>query len=200
MTSKFLPAAIVSLAFLSGCNEPDMHPVADKKIKTVPKLYLPASDSGFHFKQDTFYYFGRTYSGHTYALYPNGDSLFSGSYLNGKEEGIFKKWYPNRQLAETRIYIDGNKEGFHQGWWENGKRKFEYHFLNAENNGELKEWAKTGQPYRFFHYRMGQEEGSQKMWWANGTIRANYVIRNGKKYGLLGLKICSNSYDSIVKK
>ena len=63
-----------------------------------------------------------------YALYPNGDSAFSGAYLNGKEEGIFKKWYPNGQLIEIRVYIDGNKEGFHRGWWENGIRKFEYHF------------------------------------------------------------------------
>ena len=113
---------------------------------------------------------------------------------------IFKKWYPNGQLVESRIYIDGNKEGFHQGWWENGAKKFEYHFLNAEHDGELKEWMETGQPYRFFHYIKGYEEGSQKMWWSNGSIRANYVIKNGKRYGLLGLKICSNPYDSVIKK
>ena len=199
MRSIFM-AATISIAFLAGCTEIDSIPLAKKRIKPVPNKFIVSSDSGFHFKQDTLYYFGNTFSGHSFALYPNGDSLYSGSYLNGKEEGIFKKWYPNRQLAEIRIYIDGNKEGFHRGWWENGKRKFEYHFQNAENNGELKEWANTGQPYRFFHYRMGYEEGSQKMWWANGAIRANYVIRNGKKYGLLGLTICSNPYDSIVKK
>ena len=67
-------------------------------------------------------------------------------------------------------------------------------------NGELKEWMETGQPYRFFHYIKGYEEGSQKMWWSNGSIRANYVIKNGKRYGLLGLKICSNPYDSVIKK
>lgn len=199
--SKILPALFfIALTFLTGCTQRTGTPVANKKIKPVPNKFILTSDSSLHFNQDTLYFLNSQFSGHIYALYPNGDSAYSGAYLNGKEEGIFKKWYPNGQLIEIRVYIDGNKEGFHQGWWENGVRKFEYHFQNAEHHGELKEWSKSGQPYRFFHYRRGYEEGSQKMWWENGAIRANYVIRNGKKYGLLGLKICSNPYDSILKK
>jgi hypothetical protein len=191
--------SIVLTTFL-GCVENFPTTEVEKKIKPVPNISIVSSDTGFNFHQDTLFYLDKKFSGHVYGLYQNGDSLFSGSYLNGKEEGIFKKWYPNGQLVETRIYIDGNKEGFHQGWWENGAKKFEYHFLNAEHDGELKEWNKNGQAYRFFHYKKGYEEGSQKMWWSNGAIRANYVIKNGKRYGLLGLKICSNPYDSVIKK
>ena len=198
--SNFLLAILLVLAFLTGCTEKTNSPVIQKRIKPVPNKFIIASDSGLRLKQDNVYLFNHKFSGHIYALYPNGDSSLSGSYLNGKEEGVFKKWYPNGQLIEIRVYIDGKKEGLHQGWWENGLRKFEYHFQNAEHQGELKEWSKTGQPYRFFHYQMGYEEGSQKMWWENGSIRANYVVRNGKKYGLIGLKICVNPYDSIVKK
>jgi len=190
----------IVLTIFVGCVEKNPNPTVEKKIKPVPNLTIVSYDSGFNFHQDTLFFLDKKFSGHVYGLYQNGDSLFSGSYLNGKEEGIFKKWYPNGQLVETRIYIDGNKEGFHQGWWENGAKKFEYHFLNAEHDGELKEWDKNGQPYRFFHYKKGYEEGSQKMWWSNGAIRANYVIKNGKRYGLLGLKICSNPYDSVIKK
>jgi antitoxin component YwqK of YwqJK toxin-antitoxin module len=189
----------VFLSFL-GCINKTTKPEIEKKIRSVPNITIVGSDSSFNFHKDTLFYLGKKFAGHIYSLYPNGDSLFSGSYLNGKEEGIFKKWYPNGQLVETRIYIDGNKEGFHQGWWKDGTKKFEYHFLNAEHHGELKEWGKNGQPYRFFHFSKGYEEGSQKMWWSNGAIRANYVIKNGKRYGLLGLKICSNPYDSVIKK
>ena len=39
---------------------------------------------------------------------------------------------------------------------------------------------------------MGYEEGSQKAWWQNGVIRANYVVKNGRRYGLIGLKLCMN--------
>ena len=197
---SLLAFIITFLTTLSGCDGNIPSPIVEKKIKPVPNISVVSADSGFNFHQDTLFYLGNKFSGHVYTLYPNGDSLFSGAFLNGKEEGIFKKWYPNGQLVESRIYIDGTKEGFHQGWWENGTKKFEYHFLNAEHDGELKEWMETGQPYRFFHYVKGYEEGSQKMWWSNGSIRANYVIKNGKRYGLLGLKICSNPYDSVIKK
>jgi antitoxin component YwqK of YwqJK toxin-antitoxin module len=51
-----------------------------------------------------------------------------------------------------------------------------------------------------FNYKKGYENGSQRMWWSDGKIRANYVIKNGKKYGLLGYKICVNPYDSVNAK
>lgn len=87
-----------------------------------------------------------------------------------------------------------------QGWWSDAKQKFTYHFSSDNFTGELKEWNAAGQLNKQFHYVNGQEEGSQKMWWDNGTVKANYVIRDGKKYGLIGLKICNNPYDTITKK
>lgn len=116
------------------------------------------------------------------------------------EEGWQKKWYDNKQLAEQRTYVDGEKEGIQQAWWPDGKPKFIYTAINDIYTGELKEWNAAGLLNKDFYYVNGQEEGSEKMWWDDGTVRANYVIRKGKKYGLLGIKICINRYDSIIKK
>ena len=41
-----------------------------------------------------------------------------------------------------------------------------------------------------FNYVDGKEEGSQKMWQINGKIRANYHVKNGERFGLIGLKKC----------
>jgi hypothetical protein len=132
----FLISILLVGTFL-GCINKTTKPEIEKKIKSVPNITIVGTDSSFNFQKDTLFYLGKKFAGHIYALYPNGDSLFSGSYLNGKEEGIFKKWYPNGQLIETRIYIDGNKEGFHQGWWEDGTKKFEYHLpvLEIDSSG-----------------------------------------------------------------
>ena len=126
--------------------------------------------------------------------------VFIQSYFNGVEEGAQKKWYANKQLAEERFYINGKKEGIHKGWWPDGKPKFIFDVANDEYSGEFKEWYSSGLLGKQFHYNNGQEEGSERLWWDNGTVRANYVIRNGKKYGLIGLKTCVNPYDSIIKK
>ena len=63
--------------------------------------------------------------------------------------------------------------------------------------GERKEWNNEGNLIYLATYKKGQEEGPQKLWYDNGKIRANYIIKNGKRYGLLGTKNCKNVSDSI---
>ena len=171
-----------------------------KLAKTVPANFLNIADQHFNNHQDTIYYADHFFTGYRFLLYANGDTALLQSYFNGVEEGKQKKWYPNKQLAEERFYINGKKEGIHQSWWPDGKQKMYFEAYGNEYSGEFKEWYPSGLPGKYFHYVNGQEEGSQKLWWDNGTVRANYVIRNGKKYGLLGLKTCTNPYDSVIKK
>lgn len=167
--------------------------------KTVLPIYINAADSQFILKQDTVYYGAKYFTGYKFSLFNNGDTAAINSYFNGVEEGLQKKWYINGMLAEERFYINGKKENINKGWWPDGKLKIYYTALNNEYNGEFKEWYATGLLAKQFHYVNGQEEGSERLWWDNGTVRANYVIKKGKKYGLIGLKICVNPYDSIAK-
>jgi len=113
---------------------------------------------------------------------------------------VQRTWFPNRQLAEERFYINGRKEGIHQKWWPDGKPKMYFEAYGDEYHGVFREWYASGLISKEFHYVHGREEGSEKLWWDNGSIRANYVIRNGRKYGLIGLVICENPYDSVIKR
>jgi antitoxin component YwqK of YwqJK toxin-antitoxin module len=83
--------------------------------------------------------------------------------------------------------------------FRSGQPQFEFYFEDGEYHGVAKEWYQNGQAYRTFHYEHGYEQGSQKMWWENGIIRANYVVKNGRRYGLIGLKLCMNPNDTILK-
>lgn len=191
-------------AFFYSCkeNKQDANTITPevKIAKTVPLLFTAATDKGFTKHQDTLYYQDKFYTGYRFTLYPGGDTAALESFFNGVEEGMQKKWYPNRQLMEERFYINGKKEGIHRGWWPDGKEKYFFTASNDQYEGEFKEWYTSGLLGKCFHYANGQEAGSQRLWWENGTVRANYVIKNGKKYGLLGLKTCINPYDSLVKK
>ena len=86
------------------------------------------------------------------------------------------------------------------GWWPAGNMKFSDTAVDDKFEGEVKEWNSAGLLYKDFHYKNGNEEGSERLWWDNGTVRANYVIRNGKKYGMIGVMLCANPNDSINKK
>lgn len=185
---------------MASCGTKNNVVVFETKIaKTVPANYFLESDQRLGKQQDTFYFGNDLFSGYRYALYGNGDTAFLRSYFNGVEEGVQHSWYPNKQLSEERFYINGKKEGIHQGWWPDGKQKFYFEAFGDEYNGEFKEWYSSGLLGKDFHYVKGHEEGSEKLWWDNGTIRANYFIRNGKKYGLIGLRTCVNPYDSVIK-
>lgn len=191
---------VVVLFVLFSCNAGTSKKEDPKIAKTVPQNWKSHINPDFSNHQDTVYFAGQFFTGFRYALFPNGDTQFVKAYFNGVEEGAQKTWYDNKQLAEQRFYINGKKEGLQQGWWPDGSPKFMYTANSDAYTGELKEWNFAGLLYKHFHYVNGQEEGSQKLLWDNGTVRANYVVRNGKKYGLIGLKLCNNPYDSVTKK
>lgn len=189
----------LAMAVLFSCAGKDKS-VDPKIAKTVPQVYVNAADPRFSNHQDTVYLGNTFFTGYRYTLYENGDTALLQSYFNGVEEGFQRKWYSNKQLAEERFYINGRKEAVHQGWWPNGKQKFFFEAYDDEYNGEFREWYASGLLGKDFNYVNGHEEGSQRLWWDNGVVRANYVIRDGKKYGMLGYKTCINPYDSVVKK
>jgi antitoxin component YwqK of YwqJK toxin-antitoxin module len=189
---------ITSLLILS-CNQSPKKEQQRQAQKT-PSVFNKADDVNFNFKQDTLYFKSDKYSGKQYFLYANKDTVFVKSYFNGLLEGVQKQWYANRVLAEERLYVSNKKEGTHKGWWEKGKPKYKYQFYNDEFHGEIKEWYISGQMYKKFHYTNGYEEGSERLWFEDGSVRANYVIKKGKKYGLIGIKLCKNPYEKSINK
>ena len=208
MKKLLIKQLFIISVFFSACNlnsktsqnaKPASSILAAAKIG-VPPIFKPSADKGFALHQDTLFYNDIKYSGFVYTLYNAKDTMQIAGFLNGVEEGVQKKWYLNKQIASERFYRAGKKIGKHLGYWENGQPQFEFYFENGEYHGIAKEWYQNGQAYRSFHYEHGYEQGSQKMWWENGIIRANYVVKNGRRYGLIGLKLCMNPNDSILKK
>ena len=136
-------------------------------------------------------------NGILFSLHNKKDTAFIKPYTKGKEDGMVKTWYDNGQQNEIRNYEKGWQQGEAKAWWPNGKQKFIYHFTNDVFEGNLKEWAINGMLARDMNYSKGQEEGPQKLWYDNGMLRSNYIIKNGRRYGLLGTKNCINVVDSI---
>ncbi|GAB4093437.1 toxin-antitoxin system YwqK family antitoxin [Flaviaesturariibacter terrae] len=147
-----------------------------------------------------YYSDGRPFSGRVFELAPNGrDSVSSIAYCNGLEEGEWRRYYPGNRLAESRFFDKGRKTGTMRSFWDNGRPKLEYHFKEGEYEGTAREWNRAGALIAEHTYRAGYEEGPQRLWYDNGKTRANYVIRNGRRYGLLGTKNCVNVSDSVFR-
>lgn len=156
-----------------------------------------ADDPGLSVRQDSLYLNNQPFTGTVISLRNPGDTMQVGSWKNGVEDGRHKSWHENGTPAEERYFINGQKSGTHRGWYPDGKPRFVYEFAAGEHNGKSEEWYPGGQCYRLFHYRAGYEEGLQRMWQEDGSLRANYAVRNGRRYGLIGLKLCRNPKDSL---
>jgi antitoxin component YwqK of YwqJK toxin-antitoxin module len=144
---------------------------------------------------------GQPFQGVLYLLYPaTTDTAEISSYLNGKENGEWRKYFPAAVLKEKRVFINGKKEGEWIAYWENGEKQLLCHFKDDEYEGTCKEWNQAGFLVKQMNYKKGHEDGPQQWWYDNGKIKANYVILDGRRYGLLGTKNCVNVSDSVFKK
>lgn len=167
----------------------------DSAISQAPKLAI--GDVSLELKNGVLEYNNTPFKGIITGYDEVNRTFNQTNYNEGRKDGEEKKMYKNNVVAERRFYKNGRKIGIHKGWYEDGSLKFEYHYNDfGVYDGSFKEWYKNGQALKAFNYKKGKENGSQKMWLSNGNIRANYVVKDGERYGLIGLKKCY----SVAKK
>jgi antitoxin component YwqK of YwqJK toxin-antitoxin module len=119
-------------------------------------------------------------------------ALLVASFVDARDEHhVVIERYANGQVKRDATYRGDALDGPVRGWYENGARKFELHYRNGVSEGDQREWYPTGQLYTQFNHHAGHETGQQRMWNADGTIRSNYVIKDGKRFGLLGAMGCT---------
>lgn len=190
---------LLTVVFLISCNKKQENRFYSKiTMNTIPEVFVEVNSSLLKIKNDTFFYNDSLFSGYLIEISDSSkDTLSRESFLKGKRSGILQKWYSTSKIKEVRFYVDGKKNGKQIAFWENGNKKFEFTAKDDAYEGELKEWTFDGHLIHQANFVNGQEEGPQKLWYDNGKIRANYIIRDGKRYGLLGTKNCVNVSDSV---
>ncbi|GEN76973.1 toxin-antitoxin system YwqK family antitoxin [Chryseobacterium hagamense] len=191
MALRELSAISLLLLSLISCN-----PAEQKKM-----IRYRLEDIRLENKNGMVFYRGRPFSGIVFSFYPGTeDTAEVIGFRKGREHGEWRKFFPGGKRSAQRFFDGGTKVKTMKEWWDNGHLKVSGSFLKGENNGEYKEWNKNGMLIRDMHYRLGYEEGSQKQFYDNGKIRSNYMMKNGKRYGLLGTKNCVNVTDRIFQK
>ncbi len=132
----------------------------------------------------------RPVQGELLSYHSNGCLSAREYYRDGRLHEIQYTFYADGQLASRRPHLDGKKIGTHYGWWPNGRMKFIYEFEDGAYHGAVREWTPEGKPYKIFNYAKGQEQGTQQLFRSDGSLQANYVVKEGRRYGLIGRKMC----------
>jgi antitoxin component YwqK of YwqJK toxin-antitoxin module len=186
---------LISFTVLSGCNTN-----APENAMPVSTFVLNKTEQQISMSNGLLFIDKRAFNGTLFTLYPKTkDTAAIENYLNGKEHGEWRKFYSSTKIKEKRFFTNGKKTGEYIAWWENGSKQLHYHFDADEYEGTCKEWSENGFLNRVMNYKKGHEDGHQLWWYDNGKIKANYIIKDGRRYGLLGTKNCINVSDSIFK-
>ena len=180
----------VLLLLCARCHLPEQQGSAGMQINSA--------DSNLNPVNGILYRDNELFTGTVYTLYPGTtDTATIANFVDGKEQGVWKKFYDNGSLKEKRSFENGRKTGEYVAYWENGLQQLQYFFENDVYEGTCREWNRDGTLIKEMNYKNGYEKGSQKMFYDNGKVRSNYTIINGRRYGLLGTKNCVNVSDSI---
>ena len=101
------------------------------------------------------------------------------------------EYWPNGIRRRESTYLGNVLDGPSRGWYESGAPQFAYFYRSDLSEGEQRQWYASGKNYTWFNHRAGHEIGQQRMWNADGSIRSNYVIKDGKRFGLIGAVGCT---------
>lgn len=156
----------------------------------IPEITISKTDLDLSRSKGIQLYKNVPFSGTIENHYPDGKVKTIATFFQGKRTGWHTEWYVNGLPAAERFFDNNRKEGTHKGWWANGLQKFEFNYQNGIYQGNVKEWYETGQAFRNANFTKGYEDGTQQMWKSDGSIQANYVVKKGRRYGLLGKKLC----------
>jgi antitoxin component YwqK of YwqJK toxin-antitoxin module len=117
----------------------------------------------------------------------------AGWVLGAPRDGprVVTERYASGELSRRAEYQNGKLDGITRGWYQNGRLMYEYHYRRGLGEGLQRQWNRDGTLLLRLNQHQGHEAGLQQMWNLDGSVRSSYVIRNGKRYGLLGARGCT---------
>ncbi len=102
--------------------------------------------------------------------FDNGKLKYECNFINGKRDGIFRKWHSPEIIFLEREYKKGIQTGISKSWYSNGQLFFEVNYKDGKKNGNWKSWYENGQVWDIGEYKNGRETGVWKVWDNNGKF------------------------------
>ena len=121
-----------------------------------------------------------------------------GNYVNGKEEGLLRRWQENGQLESEVNFINNKIDGILRLWHENGQLEEEGNYVNDKLEGLRRIWHENGQLAQEGNYINDEAEGLFRLWHENGQLKqeGNYV--NGNNMCNI-IKLYSKNFNQFIK-
>ncbi len=114
----------------------------------------------------------------------NGQKKMSGTYKNGKPDGVWTNWYPSGKKSAVMPYVAGKSEGIGARYYRNGNKESEIQFKNNKANGFWKQWYASGKPKTEM---MMQDDKPVNIvsWNEDGLLLSEITLDDGRRNGIM---------------
>lgn len=118
-------------------------------------------------------------------IYPNGQKLFEGTYVQGSLHGAFTKYFFDGSVENTRTYNHGLLDGDYKEYFYGGKLSVEGKYTMGKKTGTWKFYSSEGKLTREEPYVNGEENGTEVSYFPNGKINQEISYKNDEKNGIM---------------
>ena len=119
-----------------------------------------------------------------FSFWKNGNIQYEGVFKDGKEHGFFESFYENGQLKERKTYKDGKEEGLVEQFYENGQLDYKGNWKDGMEDGFYEIFYENGQLDHRGNFKDGKKHGLVEIHYENGQIEERGKYKNGEQDGL----------------
>ena len=132
-------------------------------------------------------YYNGNYDGLVVSFDEKGDTLMSGNFEDGLEEGRFI--YRNDSVLEERFYMSGQKHGEWKTYYPNGKLKIICPFEHDFQEGKCVHYHENGRVKAEYPYKDGLLHGISYIYNEEGVLLFSTTYNKGVETEYGGVKV-----------
>lgn len=88
-------------------------------------------------------YLGQEKTGE-WSFFKDSKVVSSENYVNGKKNGVSKRWYTTGELLEESTWKDDKLDGIYRSYFQDGKLYQESNYVQGQRSGPFKTWFSDG--------------------------------------------------------
>lgn len=132
--------------------------------------------------------------GHWIKTDKDGSKIFEGNFVDGKETGVFKYYYPDGTLRMQNNFSEPGHRCSHEAYDEKGHLLAKGFFCEKNRDGEWSFYTESGKVIKQVTYRMGAKEGKQTIYTSKGDTAEVSHWKDNKRHGRWWKRIGEKGY------
>jgi len=108
-------------------------------------------------------------SGKYTLIYPNGQVMVQGNYVNGDFDGAYKTYYFDGSIEKSFYYNKGMLDSAYADYYYGGIKSYEGHYSLGNKTGAWKNYSENGKLNTLTNYQDDQKNGEEISYFEDGN-------------------------------